>query len=281
MSNRRLVAGLAALACAVALPAAASAHTVHAAKAAHGQPGKHRGHALDSTTVRLAPVDGQTAKGRVQLTQHDGALSVALVVRHLTPGTFYAAHVHAGTCAALDTAALTLPDLYADEDGVATLVTTLPTPGVSYVAGGFAVDVHSGPSSGATPTIACGDVLAKPLKAESRTRLEGTDVTGFAAARQKGGDVTVWIALRGLTPGVHAVHIHAGPCAPVPGTLALDLGTVTAGSDGRAAAKLTGSSSALIVGAGYSVDVQAGATVTPEAVAACGDQVATRAHGHH
>jgi hypothetical protein len=247
---------------------------VHAAKAAHGQPGKHRGHALDSTSVRLAPLDGQTAKGRAQLTQHDGALSVALVVKHLTPGTFYAAHLHAGTCAALGAAALTLPDLYADEDGVATLVTTLPTPGVSYVAGGYAVDVHSGAS-----TIACGDVLANPLKAESKTRLEGTDVTGFAAARQKGGEVTVWIALRGLTPGVHAVHIHAGSCA-APGTLALDFGTVTAGSDGRAAAKLTGSSSALIVGTGYDVDVQAGATSTTEAVVACGDQAA-RAHGHH
>ena len=56
-------------------------------------------------------------------------------------------------------------------------------------------------------------MTAKPIKAEAKAWLKGTDVHGRAEVKQKGGDVTVWIALRGLTPGDHAVHLHAGTCA--------------------------------------------------------------------
>ena len=139
------------MACAVALPAAASAHkgqpekSRHGSKAAHGHPGKP-GENATGTTVRLRRPPARPRRASCELKQHAGALSVALVVKHLTPGAFYAAHVHAGTCAAPRGAvALTLPDLYADEHGVATLVTTLPTAaGANYVAGGFSVDVHAG-----------------------------------------------------------------------------------------------------------------------------------------
>jgi Cu/Zn superoxide dismutase len=277
MRNRRLVVGLAALACAVALPAAASAHNGQPQQGKHG---KHHGRDFDRTVVRLVPVAGQTAKGAVKLKQRDGALSFALVVKHLTPGAFYAAHVHAGTCATPGAAALTLPDLYADEDGVATLVTTLPTAaGTSYVAGGFSVDVHAPPSASATPTISCGDIVAKPVKGQAKVWLKGTGVKGSALLKQKGGDVSVWISLRGLTPGAHALHVRAGSCA-APGILAVNLGDVTAGPDGKVSAKLTATSSALVVGKGFSLDVQAGASGTPESVVACGDQFATWKHGH-
>ncbi len=148
MRNSRFVVALAAVACAVALPAAAAAHKGQPAH--HGHPGK--GKDEHATVVRLAPAAGQKAKGIVELKQHTGALSVALRVSRLTPGEFYAAHVHPGTCAARRGAvALTLPDLYADEHGVARLVTTLPTDAAAnFIATGFSVDVHAGPSAAGT-----------------------------------------------------------------------------------------------------------------------------------
>ena len=197
MRNRRLVAGLVAVACAAALPAAASAHNGqpgkghHGSKAAHGQPGK--GNDATRTTVRLSPLSGQTAKGFAELKQRTGALSVALVVSHLTPGKFYAAHVHLGACGTAGAVALTLPDIYADENGVAKLVTTLPTgPTDNYVASGFSVDVHAGASNVATPAIACGDVVVKAAKARSKAWLKGTTAKGWAEAVQKGSDASVW-----------------------------------------------------------------------------------------
>ena len=96
MRNSRFVVALAAVACAAALPAAAAAHKGHPF---HGHPGKGKARATP-TVVRLAPAAGQKAKGIVELKQRDGALSVALVVAGLTPGAFYASHLHAGTCAA-------------------------------------------------------------------------------------------------------------------------------------------------------------------------------------
>jgi hypothetical protein len=288
MRNSRLVVGLVAVACAAALPAAASAHTGqpgksrHGAKAANGHPGK--GNDANRTTVRLAPLSGQTARGFAELKQRTGALSVALVVSHLTPGAFYAAHVHNGTCATPGAVALTLPDIYADEDGVAKLVTTLPTgPADNYIASGFSVDVHAGASNVATPAISCGDVVVKAAKAHSKARskawLKGTTASGWAKAVQKGSDVTVRVSLRGVTPGVHALHLRVGTCA-APGALAVSLGDVTADPDGNVHAKVTATSSAAVVGSGYSLDVQAGATGTPESVVACGDQIPTGKHGH-
>ena len=111
-----------------------------------------------------------------------------------------------------------LPDVYADERGVATLVTTVPTdPAANFVAPNFYVDVHAGPTASATPVIACGD-LASSRRSPPLTRLKGSgDARGRAEVFQKGSDVTVWIALKGLTPGAHAVHLHVGTCA-APGT---------------------------------------------------------------
>jgi hypothetical protein len=282
MRNSRLVVGLVAVACTVALPAAASAHngqpekSQHGSKAAHGHPGK--GNDSNRTTVRLLPASGQTAKGFAELKQDTGALSVALVVSHLTPGKFYPAHVHLGTCGSPGVVALTLPDIYANERGVARLVTTLPTGATdNYTTGVFSVDVHA---DAATPAITCGDVVVKPAKSSSKAWLKGTTAKGWAEAVQKGSDVTVWVSLRGLTPGVHALQIRAGSCA-MQGPLAVSLGDITADPDGNARAKLTGTSSAVVVGTPFTVDVQAGATGAPESLVACGDQIATRKHGHH
>ena len=284
MRSSRLVVALAAVACVVALPAAASANKdrpaqkSHAAKSRHGHPGKGWG---DGSATRLTPVAGQTAKGVVQLKQRTGALSVGLVVSRLTPGAFYAAHIHAGTCAAPGAVALALPDVYADENGVAKLVTTLPTAAdANFLAGGFSVDVHAGPSASATPVITCGDVTPKVEKSAAKAFLKGAGAEkGRAEIVQKGSDLSVWIKLSGLTPGAHAVQLHAGTCA-APGAVAVSLGDVTAGPDGTVFTKVTSSSTIPVAGKGYSLDVHAAASAAPGATVACGDLWPVGWHGH-
>ena len=163
MRSSRFVVALATVACVVALPAAASANKdkpaqkSHAAKSHHGKPGKTKG---DHSAIRLSPVAGQTAKGVVELKQRSGALSVALVVGKLTPGgVLRRPHPCRHLCRAPGAVALALPDVYANEHGVAKLVTTLPTAAdANFLAGGFSVDVHAGPSASPTPVITCGDV---------------------------------------------------------------------------------------------------------------------------
>ncbi len=273
MRVSRLAIALAAVACAVALPAAAAAHKSKPAN--HG----HHGKGDNGTVVRLAPVTGQKAKGAAVLTQHTGAVSFALVVARLTPGLFYAAHLHSGACGTTSSALVTLPDLYADEDGVAKLVVTAPT--AALLSAGGSVDVHAGPSGGDATVIACGDIKVKTQKAAANARLKGANhERGRAELIQKGNDVSAWIKVSGLTPGLHAVAIHAGTCAlPQDGVVAL--GDVTAGPDGKAFAKLPGTSSVPAVGTGFTIDVSAGPTTAPGAVVACGDQNPTRWHHGH
>jgi Cu/Zn superoxide dismutase len=286
MRNSRFVVALVAVACAAALPAVAAAHkgkpdsNTQSAKSHHNDPGKGRD--FDHKGVRLAPVAGQTAKGVAQLKQYAGALSIKLVVARLTPGAFYAAHVHAGSCGAPGAVALTLPDIYANEGGVAKLVVTLPTAaGANYLAGGFYVDVHAGPSASDTPVISCGDIAVKTKNAFAKAWLKGAgDEHGRAELAQKGSDVAVWVKLSGLTPGAHAVHLHAGTCA-APGAVAVSLGDVTAGPDGTAFAKLAATSSATVVGTGFSLDVHATNGATPGATVACGDLRETDKRGHN
>jgi Cu/Zn superoxide dismutase len=280
MRSSRFVIALAAVACAAALPAVAAAHGKPGEKSKSGWAKKHgHGHGKgwsDRSGVRLSPVAGQTAKGEAKLKQHANALSVKLVVSNLTPGAFYAAHVHAGTCAApTAAAALTLPDIYADENGVAKLVTSVPTAaGANYLAGGYAIDVHAGPSASATAVISCGDIAAKVVKVDksaAKAFLKGAAAErGRAEILQQGSDVSVWVKLSGLTPGAHALAIHAGSCA-APGAAAVSLGDVTAGPDGTVFAKVAATSSIVVATKGYALVVHAGASAAPGAIVACGD----------
>jgi Cu/Zn superoxide dismutase len=263
-----------------ALPAAAAAHKGKpqgVAKAKHGHPGSG---ALDRTTVRLAPATGQKAKGVATLKQRSGALSVELVVSKLTPNAFYAAHVHAGTCAAPGATQLTLPDVYADEHGVARLVTTVPTAaGANFLAGGYSVDVHAGPTGGNAAVLACGDIAAKVAKSAAKASVKGANGEhGQAALTQKGTDVAAWVSLKGLTPGAHGLQLIAGSCA-APGAVAVSLGDVTAGPNGFAFAKVNATSTIPVVGKGYAVVVTAGPSSAPGAAVACGDLWPARWHG--
>jgi Cu/Zn superoxide dismutase len=285
MRSSRFVVALAAVACVVALPAAASANKdkpaqkQHAAKSHHGKPGKGKD---GGTLVRLAPVAGQTAKGKALVTQRPGALSLALRVSGLVPGSWHAMHVHTGSCAAQGAVALPLPDIYADEHGVATLVTTVPTgAAANFVAGGYYINVHA--AGGDTPGISCGDIVATKVKIEkaaAKTNFKGAGAErGHAEVIQKGSDVSVWIKLSGLTPGAHALQLLVGTCA-APGAVAVSLGDVTAGPDGSVATKVTATSSIPVAGKGYSLAVYAAGSAAPGATVACGDLWNTGWHGH-
>jgi Cu/Zn superoxide dismutase len=278
MRSSRFVVALAAVACAAALPAAAAAHKGHPFH--HGHPGK--GKNGNATVVRLAPAAGQKARGVVVLEQRTGALSVSLRVSGLTPGQFYASHLHAGSCLAQGATAVSFPDIYADEHGVATLVTTVPTSATAnFVAPNFYVDVHAGPSASATPVISCGDLSIKPQKSAAVTWLKGASgAHGRAEVFQKGTDVTVWVKLSGLTPGAHAVHLHAGTCA-APGTIVVSLGDLTAGPDGKARMKIASTSTIPVAGNGYSLDVHAAGGGAAGDVVACGDLHGVSWHGGH
>jgi Cu/Zn superoxide dismutase len=278
MRNSRFLLALVAVACAAALPAAAAAHKGHPWKGHHGHPGWG-----DGTLVRLAPATGQTATGKALLKQRTGALSIEVRVSGLTPGSWHALDLHTGSCAAQGAVALAFPDVYADERGVAKLVTTLPTAaGANFATAGFSLSVHSGAT--ATPSIACGDVAAPPVKTDktfAKTWLKGAgNERGRAELAQVGSDVVVWIKLSGLTPGAHAVQLNAGTCA-TPGAAAVSLGDVTAGPDGTVSTKIAASSSIPVVAAGFSLAVHAGASAAPGAVVACGDLFAGGwKHGH-
>ena len=180
---------------------------------------------------------------------------------------------------------MTFPDLYADERGVAKLVTTVPTAaGANFVAPNFYVDVHAGPSTGpASAVIACGDISVKPQKSAAVTWLKGDTARGRAEVFQKGSDVTVWISLSGLTPGTHSVHIHAGACpAPgaAPGAITVSLGDVTAGPDGKASMKIASTSTIPVAVDGYSLDVHAAGGSTANDVVACGNLHGVSKHWH-
>jgi Cu/Zn superoxide dismutase len=279
MRNGRLVVALAAVACAAALPAVAAAHK---GPPFHGHPGK--GKHGNATVVRLAPTAGQKAQGKVELKQREGALSIEVRVSGLTPGAFYPTHLHAGTCGAAQptsAVAVPFPDLYADERGVATLVTTVPTPaGANFVAPGYYVDVHGAASA----VIACGDISIRPEKSAAVTWLKGSTASGRAEVFQKGSDVTVWISLSGLTAGTHSVHIHAGACpAPglAPGAITVSLGDVTAGPDGKASMKIASTSTIPVAVDGYSLDVHAVGGSIGNDVLACGNLHGVSKHGHH
>ena len=134
-------------------------------------------------------------------------------------------------------AALALPDLYADERGVARLWITLPTAaGQNLASTGNLLDVHAVDAGGnaVAGNITCGAIKAPATKAAARVKpsVAGGTVKGFVAAKQDGASLKVEIHLRGLVPGsAHAQHIHSGSCDAM-GPIVVPFADAVADADG-------------------------------------------------
>ena len=167
MRNSRFVVALVAVACAAALPAAAAAHKQARREVASGARAiTGKGNGAPACASRRPPArrprasPSQAARRRSERRARR---------RQLTPGAFYAAHVHAGSCAAPGAVALRSPTSTPMSTASPSSSRRVPTAaGANYFAGGFYVDVHAGPSASATPVISCGDIAVKPRSRRSR-----------------------------------------------------------------------------------------------------------------
>jgi Cu/Zn superoxide dismutase len=66
----------------------------------------------------------------------------------------------------------------------------------------------------------------------------GSRVSGFVQVTERNGSFVATVSARGLTPGLHTVHIHRGSCAnPYAGVHLTVLGLLAA--DGSGAGTLT------------------------------------------
>ena len=141
----------------------------------------------------------RTPPARRSCKQRPGTVTIALKVVKLDPLGHYTADIHAGTdCAVPGAQVLALPDLYADERGVARLWITLPTAaGQNLASTGYLLDVHTVDSAGAAvaASVTCGPIKAPAMKAAARVKpsVDGGTVKGFVAGQAErrepeGGD---------------------------------------------------------------------------------------------
>lgn len=152
------------------------------------------GNSLETASATLKPTSGSNVLGTINLRQGQSGLCIEAEVRGLTPNTEHGFHIHAGdNCDTPDAASAgphfnptdkphgqpesihshagDLPNLKANDQGVATLTTISPT--VSLVAGQannvlgrtFVVhaepdDHHSQPAGNSGARVACGVIVA-------------------------------------------------------------------------------------------------------------------------
>lgn len=267
----------------LALPALAAAHGNgngnNGGSDANWKKGK-----WDARAELRATAAGEDAAGQAFLKQRPATVTIALKVVKLDPLGHYTADIHAGTdCAAPGAQALALPDLYADERGVARLWITLPTAaGQNLASTGYLLDVHST----ATPAVqvTCGAIKAPAQKAAARVKpsVDGGTVKGFVAAKQSGANLKVEIHLRGLVPGsTHAQHIHVGSCDAM-GAIVVPFADAVADADGDYDAIINVTDAAAnVVSGGYIYNIHEAASPTVGGSIACGNLRSTgKAHGH-
>jgi hypothetical protein len=278
---RSLRIAAAATAALLAIPALAAAHGNghgnNGGSDANWKKGK-----WDARAELRATATGEDAAGQAFLKQRTGTVTIALKVVKLDPLGHYKADIHTGAdCAAPGAQALALPDLYADERGVARLWITLPTT-TPVAMTGFLIDVHS---TAATPAqVTCGAIKGATTKGTARVKssVAGGTVKGFVAAKQNGPNLKVEIHLRGLVASsVHAQHFHTGSC-DAQGPIVVPLPDATADADGDYDAILSVTDAAAnVTGKGYIYNIHEAASPTVGASLACGNMHGTgRALGH-
>jgi len=285
MRSLRIAAAV--MAAMLAIPALAAAHGNghgnNGGSDANWKKGK-----WDARAELRATATGEDAAGQAFLKQRTGTVTIALKVVKLDPLGHYKADIHTGTdCAAPGAQALALPDLYADERGVARLWITLPTAaGQNLASTGNLLDVHAVDAGGnaVAGNITCGAIKGTTTKAAARVKpsVDGGTVKGFVAAKQSGANLKVEIHLRGLAPGsTHAQHIHSGTCDAM-GPIVVPFADAVADADGDYDAILNITDAAAnVVGGGYIYNIHEAASPTVGGSIACGNLHQTgKAHGH-
>jgi hypothetical protein len=113
----------------------------------------------------LVPQNGSGVNGQATLLWNPttDVLTVTVMARGLAPGTTHPNHIHVGSCPSPGAIVYPLTDLVANPGAVAQATTTFN--GVDSVEfhGGWAWNVHQGPTltaPGGATSIACGDVVS-------------------------------------------------------------------------------------------------------------------------
>ncbi len=222
-----------------------------------------------STWEAHAKIGGTGIGGHALLRQRDGALILALRVTGLAAASRHAVHVHAGTCAAQGAVVVPVPDLIANDRGVARIWIALPTdPGVDVAEAGYYVNIHEGFGAATGGGIACGDIVEHAGR--GLARVSGTTVRGVVRLRQTGTELTGSVGLRNAAANsAHTVNVQAGSCA-TPGSELVSFPSITADATGRVRkAPLAGTSAVDVVLKANSVTIKSASGT----VEACGNIV--------
>jgi hypothetical protein len=173
-------------------------------------------------TLRHAP-QGYTTLTWSPQTQ---SLKVTLWLTGLAPDSGHPAHIHSGTCAHTGGIVYSLPTVYADSAGNASMSTTIRGEWIGIPHDDWSINVHNGPGMGTDAQyepIVCANVYnPNPYLGDDQYAgsLAGPTPDGSQHAWGStqlwisGSDMLVRLWMGGLAPySVHAAHIHSGSCA--------------------------------------------------------------------
>jgi Cu-Zn family superoxide dismutase len=205
-----------------------------------------------TASVQIWPRSGSPAYGTATFTEVQGGVEVRIMMSNLTPGN-HGAHIHTiGDCT--DGAALStgghwtldggahpahlgdMPNMTVGPDGTGTLTFTSPdwlvdaplvngtrppndVVGHALVVHALEDDMMTQPSGNSGARVACGVIGLPPAAAPSTALVRvdarsGTTLSGNATFTAANGTVTFKLDVSGITPGLHAVHIHdKGDCS--------------------------------------------------------------------
>ena len=172
-------------------------------------------------TLRHAP-SGYT---RLMWNPQNHSLAVSMWLTGLAPNSVHPAHIHSGDCGNTGGIVYSLPMVYANSSGNASVATTIwgVPGGIPHY--GWDINVHNGPGLGTADQyepILCGNIYngdTYPLDYQyaglylGPTTAANQSAWGNAQLWMSGSDLMVRLQVGGLAPySVHAAHIHSGSC---------------------------------------------------------------------
>lgn len=243
-----------------------------------------------SATLSHAP------SGTTNLTWNatDHTLTVQVSLTGLAPKSTHAGHIHRGSCNSEGAIVYSLTDIVADDKGVGTSETTIPSVQTGIPQSGWYINVHNS-GAGLTPDlqkmhIACADITNPNTSTSSNqsvqnlklvsTMAPNQSVSGNAQLSISGGKLTVTITVSGLVPNsTHIAHIHSGSCEAQGAGVLYPLTPVVADGSGKGTSTTTVDNVTSIPSNAWYINVHLGATMDDLSTQtgfdpiACGDVV--------